>query len=108
MVKVAGRCPGLDGITKAFFSLGSRIGLFERLGWADGLIEDIQAATTSEADSTVYNSAYPIDLDLGGAEENIQTGNMEVLANQFQQLAMRREQDAINEKAKDDRPMAPV
>ncbi|KFA79959.1 hypothetical protein S40288_05116 [Stachybotrys chartarum IBT 40288] len=77
---------GLNGITKALISLASQVKIFERPGWDVDTVESVRTEALGLASDGMYNSAYPIDLDL--SREDIQTGSMEVLAYDFQELAL--------------------
>jgi hypothetical protein len=79
-------CPGLCGVTKAFFSLGWRIGIFNSSGWMGGLVEPLQNAVAKLTEDVTYSSLYPINLD--SASQDIETLNMEELANEFETLAV--------------------
>lgn len=83
---VAPWCRGLNGISKALISLASQVEIFERPGWAVDTIESVRAEAFGLASDGLYNSAYPIDLDL--SREDIAAGSVEVLTHDFQELAL--------------------
>jgi len=70
------------GICRAFFSLGTGTGIVQLFG-AESLREEIQRAAASLGVETGYSSSYPIDLEQ--TEEDVELGNMESLATEFQQ-----------------------
>jgi len=68
------------GMARAFFSMGSRTGIIQRFG-AEALRHEIQSAAAGLGVEAVYSSSYPIDLEL--ADDDMEGGNMESLANEF-------------------------
>ncbi|KAH8889052.1 hypothetical protein GQ53DRAFT_653152 [Thozetella sp. PMI_491] len=103
-LSMASWCPGLCGVTKGLFSLAWRNGLLQRRGWADGVIKDLQQASKMLTRHPVYSSLYPIDLDSG--TDAIESVSMEMLANDFHQLAHSGELDKDAEDMADEQPEA--
>lgn len=95
--------PGLVGIAKALFSLGRRVGVFQKQAWAGSLLESTQRAVAALEEDGVYRSLYPINVGLTGEGNDAEITNMEELAYEFQEQD-RRSRDgssAVGEEAKD-------
>jgi hypothetical protein len=96
--------PGLSGISKAFLSLGRRLGVFERYGWGENVLgAGEKAAVAALAEDGVYRSLYPINIGLVDASKG-EMANMEELAYEYQQRGQQRTRDgssALEDDAKD-------
>jgi hypothetical protein len=88
-LSIAPWCRGLHGISEALMTIAWQSDLFQRRGWTNSMIEDIQATTRALAQDNTYRSLYPIKLD--SSDDTIQINNMEVLAREFRRLAFQYE-----------------